>query len=340
MRSNRSRQIIVCVLSLTLLLSISLYIQSSYNHSAEALSYTEIGTLNSPAAPISSNVQAAPLSPAAAIKEKNEDPQPALAAKKKPAVKAAASKGAFNTYEVTAYYLNIRANAYATSKILTVVKKGTMLEIVKATDNGWLLLRSGGYVHGGYAKLVSGKKKPSGEVKTLSAAAPMPRIGAVRPVPQPAVVKRIGAEPGKLKYAVKSDSGLSEDHISKIFKGTALAGNGLEKAVLEIEDKYGINAYFTIAVMKLESGNGKSKLAKSKNNLFGLNAVSGDEGRRASSFKTKGDSVRKFGQLIAKNYVGKGYTTIDKVAMKYCPANSRWPGLVKSIMKGDNRKLL
>ena len=91
--------------------------------------------------------------------------------------------------------------------------------------------------------------------------------------------------------------------------------------------------------MKLESGNGKSRLSQTKNNLFGLNATTGSENKKAFSFATKGDSVRKFGQLISKNYVGKGLTTIEKVAKKYCPANGRWSGHVKSIMKSDFRKL-
>jgi beta-N-acetylglucosaminidase len=135
-----------------------------------------------------------------------------------------------------------------------------------------------------------------------------------------------------------TESGLTEDHISTIFKGTALEDQGLEEVILEIEKTYSINAYFTIAVMKLESGNGESRLAKTKNNLFGLNAIDGNMDE-AFSFKTKGESIRKFGQLISKNYVGKGYTTIEKISKKYCPSNSEWPSLVASIMRSDYKKL-
>jgi flagellum-specific peptidoglycan hydrolase FlgJ len=148
----------------------------------------------------------------------------------------------------------------------------------------------------------------------------------------------INEEPKKPTSIVMTDSGLTEDHISTIFKGTALEDEGLEEVILEIEEMYGINAYFTIAVLKLESGNGESRLATTKNNLFGLNAIDGNI-NEAFSFKTKGDSVRKFGQLISKSYVDKGYTTIEKVSKKYCPSNSEWPSLVASIMKSDYRKL-
>jgi beta-N-acetylglucosaminidase len=151
----------------------------------------------------------------------------------------------------------------------------------------------------------------------------------------PATVKVVA----KPTSNVKSDSGLMEANIEEIFKGTSLAGFGLEKAILEIEEEYGINAYFTIAVMKLESGNGKSKIAKDKNNLFGLNAIDGDQYNKAFSFKTKGDSVQKFGQLISENYIDKGFTTIEKVSAKYCQANPEWSDVVMSIMKSDYSKL-
>jgi beta-N-acetylglucosaminidase len=227
----------------------------------------------------------------------------------------------FDEYEVTSCYLNIREDAHAESKILEVVHKGTLLEVLNTTDNGWLTIKGGGYVNGKYTKLYNGKSKKTAQVKTLSFT--------------PAIEKNV-VKPTSI---VKSDSGLAESHIEEIFKGTSLAGFGLEKAILEIEEEYGINAYFTIAVMKLESGNGKSRIATDKNNLFGLNAIDGDQYDKAFSFKTKGDSVLKFGQLISENYLDKGYTTIEKVSTKYCQANPKWSDVVMSIMKSDYSKL-
>lgn len=252
-----------------------------------------------------------------------------------------------NTYEVTAYYLNVRTKPSAKSSIIKVIEQGTTLQVTAVADNGWLELQDGGYIHGGYAKEVKEKGKVS--ILSLPAASHRQPTNAFNDsstesalqsesIDEEAVEKE-EEELSKPTSIVKSDSGLTEEHISKIFEGTALSGHDLEQAILEIEEEYGINAYFTIAVMKLESGNGKSKLAKSKNNLFGLNAIDGDKYNKAFSFKTKGDSVRKFGQLLSKNYVGKGLTTIEKVARKYCPANSKWSGLVKNIMKSDYRKL-
>ncbi|MFC5650200.1 glucosaminidase domain-containing protein [Paenibacillus solisilvae] len=241
------------------------------------------------------------------------------------------------TYEVTSYYLNVRSEPNSKSKILSVVQQGTELKVVSATANGWLQLKDGGYVHGAYAAPLDTKKSKS--AVTILSAAPSRANSTVSIAPKPLIVKKPAGNPARPTTIVKSDSGLTAEHIALILKGTKLAGQGLEEAILDIEDDFGINAFFTIAVMKLESGNGKSRLSRTKNNLFGLNAITGSENKKAFSFATKGDSVRKFGQLLAKNYVGKGLTTIEKVAKKYCPANGRWSGHVKSIMKSDFRKL-
>jgi hypothetical protein len=236
-------------------------------------------------------------------------------------------------YEITTAFLNVRTAPSVKSKIITVIKQGDILEVIEVKKNGWLAIKGGGYIHGGYAQEVKMNHKIT-EVVSKPIVEPQELVGSMLPP-----VIDIMLEPGKPTSKVKSESGLNEEHISTIFKGTALEDEGLEEVILAIEQEYGINAFFTIAVLKLESGNGESKLAEKKNNLFGLNAIDGDAHRSAFSFKTKGDSVRKFGQLISKNYIGKGYTTIEKVAKKYCPSNEKWPALVTTIMKSDYKKL-
>ncbi|OUM96635.1 MAG: hypothetical protein A9Z00_03340 [Thermobacillus sp. ZCTH02-B1] len=241
-------------------------------------------------------------------------------------------------YVVTAYYLNVRAEPDKTSPIRGLLEMGDEVSVVGKTENGWLKLENGLYIHGAYAEPAepgrTTAKKTGREVVTASA--------APSALPEPAVhgPGRPGETPGPepLSRKVKSPSGLTEQDIAKLLEGTALEGHGLEEAILGIEEEYGINALFTIAVMKLESGNGKSRLAREKNNLFGLNATGG-KNSKAYSFETKRDSVYTFGSLIAKRYLAKGYTTIEKVGKKYCPANPKWASLVESIMKRDHRKL-
>jgi len=239
------------------------------------------------------------------------------------------------TYQVTATYLNVRSEPSAKSRILDVKEQGSLLQIVDVTENGWLKLKDGGYVHSGYTKKIEGQTStlfPDPETMTKRPARTISKT-SVKPSPKQSFTK-----PSAPSSSIRSESGLQASHIEEFFRGTALAGQELEEAVLDIEEKYGINAYFTIAVMKLESGNGKSRLAKKKNNLFGLNATGGSN-KNAFYFESKEDCVEKFGQLLSKNYVKKGYTTIEKVAKKYCPANPKWASLVKEIMKSDYKKI-
>jgi hypothetical protein len=226
-------------------------------------------------------------------------------------------------YETAAYYLNVRSGPGKGYSILRTVERGTILTVVEPTGNGWLKLQDEGYVHGAYAQPIP-EKRTNPQTATASAPEGGRPAADARPLPPTS--------------AVRSESGLDEEGIRQILKGTDLEGQELESAILEIEEEFGINAFFTIAVMKLESGNGSSRLARKNNNLFGLGATGGGN-RNAYRFDTKADSVRTFGSIISRHYLGKGYTTIDKVARKYCPANSKWAKLVQSIMKTDARKV-
>ncbi|TVY00984.1 SH3 domain-containing protein [Paenibacillus cremeus] len=237
-----------------------------------------------------------------------------------------------SNYEITAYLLNVREEADSRSKIIDVVKQGSLLQVVQSTDNGWLELKSGGYIHGSYAKLIS--------KEVVQAPAPQTAVMVMNQAGQAPAEALVKSEPSKPSSSVTASSGLTEDQISKIMKDTALEGQGLESAILEIEKQYGINSFFTIAVMKLESGHGKSQLARTKNNLFGLNALDSDAYNKALTFSTKGDSVIAFGHIISEYYIDMGLTSIEKVARKYCGANTNWPSLVKSIMNSDYQKVL
>ncbi len=254
----------------------------------------------------------------------------------------------FELYRVTAYFLNVRSQPNAESTILKTVEMDDVLQVANVLDNDWIQLEQQGYVHSNYVeKIVEdryGAPQISAKSEVRIASADIEKnydklpaateAASVEELPQVAEKALIAPT-----SAVEKSSGLTEELIEKLFEGSELAGHGLEKAILQMEEEYGINGFFTIAVMKLESGHGKSQLAKKKNNLFGLNAIDGQAFAKGMSFKTKGDSVEKFAQLISKNYVGKGLTTVEKISSKYCPTDSKWPSMVKSIMKRDYKKL-
>jgi flagellum-specific peptidoglycan hydrolase FlgJ len=234
------------------------------------------------------------------------------------------------SYVTTAYFLNVRIGASNQTKIIDVVPKGTVLSVIGQSGK-WLRLEEGGYVHGSYADRV---EQPAAKPPTAKPTVVKPPVVSVAP----AVFRSVSPNPvqtavlHKPNSKVETSSGLTEEGIKEIFAGTRLAGQGLEKAVLEVEKDYGVNAFFTIAVMKLESGNGGSNIARTRNNLFGLNSSNGTGYLR---FKSKEASVQRFGQLISEHYIGKGYTTIEKIAQKYCPANSKWSSLIKNVMNHD-----
>ena len=102
---------------------------------------------------------------------------------------------------------------------------------------------------------------------------------------------------------------------------------GLGQAFYDGEQKYNINALFVLAIVRLESGNGTSSLARNHNNLGGIK--SGEEGYR--SFASKEECVDYMFDLLSRKYIGEGRTTISDVGRIYC-ATDGWTPQVTSIM--------
>lgn len=125
---------------------------------------------------------------------------------------------------------------------------------------------------------------------------------------------------------INNRSGLSASEIDRKLAGTNLSGIGW--AIEDVENTYGINAYFTMAVASHESGNGNSNLAVNNNNLFGFKAGDG-----WASYGSKGDSVYAFGKNISKNYIGQGLSSISSINGKYCPGDGGyWTGKIVWFM--------
>ena len=78
---------------------------------------------------------------------------------------------------------------------------------------------------------------------------------------------------------------------------------GIGQYLIKAENEYGVNALLTLGVAINESGWGKSNLAMTKNNLFGLNAQDSNLGN-ADSFKSVEACIYNF----TKNYISLGYS--------------------------------
>jgi len=111
---------------------------------------------------------------------------------------------------------------------------------------------------------------------------------------------------------------------------------GIEDALLKIQDEYNVNALLILAIVRLESGNGKSSIAQSKNNLGGL-IVSQNSVAVYKSFDTKSDCIIYMAKLLSENYLTKGgkyfngYTLPD-IAQRYSTSPDAWTDLVGNML--------
>ena len=129
-------------------------------------------------------------------------------------------------------------------------------------------------------------------------------------------------------YDVRTPSDITVERLNVRFKGTRLEGKG--KWFIMAQEKYGINAVFLAAIAMHESANGKSRLARTKNNFFGLRGKNG-----MLSFKTPEDCIMYTARLLTKKkgvYFGKGNYTIRRIGKKYA-SSKHWTTRVIKHMK-------
>jgi beta-N-acetylglucosaminidase len=237
-------------------------------------------------------------------------------------------------YTITAYYLNVRSESNSDSKILDVLKKGQTVEVVGDSSNKWLEIKTGGFINSAYAEVFTGEIpvifKLVEKISEVKVDKDTVKVLSYTPEENDTTIKN------PVKHGVDSISNLSVNDLTIILGGTALAG--IEEAVLEVEKTHHVNALFTIAVARLESANGTSKIAKGKNNLFGLNAIDGDAYRKAFAYDTASDSVYAFGKIIGQRYVEKGRNTLSEINKSYS-TSSEWKTKVATIINRDLQSL-
>ena len=129
-------------------------------------------------------------------------------------------------------------------------------------------------------------------------------------------------------YDVRTLSNVSVERLDAKFKGSRLQGTG--KYFIAAQKKYGVNAVFLAAVAMHESANGTSRLARTKNNFFGLRGKNG-----MMSFKSPEACIMYTAELISRkrgNYFGKGRYTIKSIGKKYA-SSKHWATRVAKHMK-------
>lgn len=133
--------------------------------------------------------------------------------------------------------------------------------------------------------------------------------------------------------SIVGKSNLTLEQVEQLLSGSPMSGTG--KTVLEVEEKYNVNAFFTIAVAQCETQRGLTGTGSSKKNPYGL--TSGGNGYR--SFNTYDEAIVTFGDTLNRLYIPNGRTTVEKVNEIYCPGNSGWATSVRTIMDNYLKKL-
>ena len=79
---------------------------------------------------------------------------------------------------------------------------------------------------------------------------------------------------------------------------------GIGSKLIDVQEKYGVNAGIILGIAINESGWGTSSIAQNKNNLFGLNAVDSSPGQSANYFSSVDQCIEEF----AKMWISSGYS--------------------------------
>jgi len=110
---------------------------------------------------------------------------------------------------------------------------------------------------------------------------------------------------------------------------------GIECTLIEAQEKYKVNAIMLLAIIRLESGNGRSSLAVNQNNLGGITAPRNSV-TAFRSFDSKRDCVMFMAKLLGEQYLTEGGSffngyTLPDINKKYAASNA-WSTKVRDIM--------
>ena len=111
--------------------------------------------------------------------------------------------------------------------------------------------------------------------------------------------------------------------------------SGISETLIQVQDEYNVNAMLLLAIIRLESGNGKSNIARAKNNLGGLVGLYRSKAVY-KHFDSKDDCIVFMAELLSNHYLtegGKyfsGYTLPD-IAKRYSSSKA-WTDLVYQLI--------
>lgn len=125
------------------------------------------------------------------------------------------------------------------------------------------------------------------------------------------------------------------DEAVKLIRPDHLLTNMMQAAV-DAEKKYGLSALFIVAHAITETGYGHSMFARTRNNLFGFNAIDSNPGQ-ASSYPSQASSVEYYAKFLNDNYLHDGGqyfngATPHGVMVRYASAGDRAANTIAQVM--------
>jgi beta-N-acetylglucosaminidase len=110
---------------------------------------------------------------------------------------------------------------------------------------------------------------------------------------------------------------------------------GIEGAMIKAQEEYNVNALMLLAIIRLESGNGRSRLATNQNNLGGITSPNRSVAVYRS-FDSKEECVMFMARLLGEQYLTEGgrffsgYTLVD-INKRYS-TTSDWSDKIADII--------
>lgn len=90
---------------------------------------------------------------------------------------------------------------------------------------------------------------------------------------------------------------------------------------------YDVDYDMLYAIARLETGNFTSNLFVNSNNAGGM------RGSDWLSFDSQQEGIMEMARLLRYNYIDQGLTTVEQIAVKYCPpTSSDWASKVRQLM--------
>lgn len=148
------------------------------------------------------------------------------------------------------------------------------------------------------------------------------------------ILKTIGFSPdmdlGKYTNLSVSDMDKIIDYYnSKVGGGSEFKGKGY--VFIEASKQSGLNPIYIFAHASLESGYGKSHLARTRHNYFGINAVDSNPGAAYTMGNSVDQGIINGAIWIKKNFYDQGFRTLDEMSAAGYASDKNWPIKISNI---------